>query len=401
MLGFVGTPAVRADEPVAPRLWEGTIVGGDGRPASAEVVAYARPSGRGLDEGTAPLVEIARTNTDHAGHYLLRSPQTDDLRQSEDHDGWTNVMVAAFGEDGSFNLAFDSLAWVPDGGFHAAAADDHGASEHGYWVTTPAGRLATERGEVSALSADGAEDPDDVAQEHPPVMVLSGHGERAFSAQGSAPSPKRPADPNCMAILKSEDLGVINTKVGEVHLDRDWSGFFAYTTSRHSSFQVGVRPAGQAWSVGGSTSSLQNTQATSESSHDLPPQRLHTFAADLKYGRYFWRCYGRGAQWYDAESIQPYTWKGGLTPSEGGPEPRCNPDHTSSVLQDGVFKRAAKQSTTYESAISVAGFTGSVTTTIAQGVETHWHNKTDRARFLCGERQDIASHRPTRIRSLP
>jgi hypothetical protein len=346
-------------------------------------------------------MKIAGTTTDNAGHYLLRSPQTDALRQSEDHDGWTNVMVAAFGEDGSFNLAFDSLAWVAASGFHAAAADGPGASENGRWVTTPGARLAAEGGNFSALSSDSDENSDEVAQEHPPVMVLSGHSQQGFSAQGSAPSPRRPADPNCMAILKSEDLGVINTKVGEVHLDREWTGFFSYTTSRHSSFQVGVRPAGQGWSVGGSTSSLQNTQATSESSHDLPPQHLHSFAADLKYGRYFWRCYGRGAQWYDAESIQPYTWKGGLVPSDGGPEPGCNPEHTSSVLQDGIFRRAEKQSTTYAGAISVAGFTGSATTTIAQGVETNWHNRANRARFLCGEREDIASHRPNRIRSLP
>jgi hypothetical protein len=401
VIGLIGSPPVRADEPAAPRLWEGTIVGVDGRPASAEVVAFARPSGLGLDEGTAPLAEIARIRTDDSGHYALRSLHTEALRRAEDHDGWTNVMVAAFGDGGSFTLAFDSLAWVPAGGFRAAAADGPGASARGRWVTTPAARLAAEQGEISALSADAAEDPAEVAQERPPVMVLSGRGEPAFSAQGSAPKPNRPADPNCMALLRSEDLGEIKTKVGEVHLDRDWNGFFSYTTSRHSSFQVGVRPAGQGWSVGGSTSSLQNTQATSESSRHLPPERLHNFAADLRYGRYFWRCYGRGDRWYDAESIQPYTWKGGLWPSAGGPEPGCKPDHTSPVTEDGVFKRAQKQSTTYEGAISVAGFAGSVTTTIAQGVETHWNNKTNRVRFLCGDRYDIASTKPNRIRSLP
>ncbi|HZQ77899.1 MAG TPA: hypothetical protein VFE55_11250 [Acidimicrobiia bacterium] len=130
-MGLIGTPAIQADEPPAPSLWEGTIVGTNGRPAVAEVVAYVRPSGRGLDEGTSPLVEIARANTDQAGHYLLRSPHTDALRHSEDHDGWANVMVAAFGQDGSFNLAFDSLAWVPVGGFHAAAAEGPGGVDSG------------------------------------------------------------------------------------------------------------------------------------------------------------------------------------------------------------------------------------------------------------------------------
>lgn len=400
VMGLIGSPPVQAEEPSGPRLWEGTLVGVEGRPASAEVVAFARPSGLGLDEGAEPLAEIARTRTDGSGHYVLRSLHTEALREAEDRDGWTNVMVAAFGDDGSFNLAFDSLSWVPAGGFRAAAAEGPDTSARGRWVTSAAARLAAEQGEISALSADAAEDPAEVAQEHPPVMVLSGHGEQVFSAQGSAPKPKWPADSNCMALLRSEDLGEINTKVGEVHLDRDWNGFFSYTTSRHSSFQVGVRPAGQGWSVGGSTSSLQNTQATSESSRQLPAGRLHNFAADIKYGRYFWRCYGRD-RWYDAESIQPYTWKGGLWPSVGGPEPGCNPNHTSPVADDGVLKRAAKQSTTYEGAISVAGFTGSATTTIAQGVETHWSNKTNRVRFLCGDREPIASAKANRIRSLP
>jgi hypothetical protein len=397
-LGLIGSPAVRAEVP-APTLWEGTLVGEDGRPAGAEVVAYARPPGLGLEEGSAPLRELARTRTDTAGRYVLRTLHSDALRLAEDPDGWANVMVAAFGDDGSFTLGFDSVSWVPAGGFSAAAADRPGASGRGRWVTTPAERLAAERGEIRALSADAAEDQTEVANERPTTMVLSGHGERRFSAQGSPPKPDKPTDRNCMALLESKDLDVHFTKVGEVHADRDWSGFFAYTTTRSTSFQVGLRQAGQGWKVGGSTSSLQNSQSTMKSDAQLPPQRMYHFAADLKYGWYKWKCYSRD-RWYDSESIQPYTWKGGLRQTEGGDEPRCHPTHMSPVPPRGEYVRHEKQSTTHEGGVSVAGFTGSVTTTIAKGVSNIWYNLQSRERQLCGESGDIAQTRPTRIRSL-
>jgi hypothetical protein len=398
-VGLMGSPSVLAAAAAAPTLWGGTIVGADSRPLQAEVVAYARPAGLGLDEGSAPLREIARTRTDGSGRYLLRSLHTETVQAAEDQNGWTNVMVAAFGDDGSFNLAFDSLAWAPADGFHAQTADD---PAKGRWVTTPAERLAAEQGGIRALSADAAEDPAEVAKEHPTVMVLSDRGDRPISAQSSAPWPDKPADRNCMTVLKSEEIGNgIDTKVGETHLDRDWTGYFEYTTSRHSSFQVGVRQGGQGWSAGGSTSSLQNSTAINGTDPHLPAQNMWNFAADLRYGHYTWRCYGAGARWYDAESIQPFTWKGGITPSAGGSEPACDPKHTSNVGFNGKYERHEKQSTTYEGGISVAGFVGSVTTAIGTGVQTVWFNGAPRNRQLCGERADIAGVRPTRIRSLP
>jgi len=104
-LGLVGSPAVRAEVPNAPTLWQGKIVAAGGQALKGEIVAYARPAGLGLDEGSAPLREIARTRTDGSGRYVLRSLHNDILRSAEDQNGWTNVMVAAFGDDGSFNLA--------------------------------------------------------------------------------------------------------------------------------------------------------------------------------------------------------------------------------------------------------------------------------------------------------
>ncbi len=127
---------------------------------------------------------------------------------------------------------------------------------------------------------------------------------------------------------------------------------------------------------------------------------MYHFAADLKYGWYKWKCYSRD-RYYEGESIQPYTWKGGLRQTEGGNEPRCDPAHMSPVLPGGRYIRRDKQSTTYDGGVSVAGFTGSVTTTIARGVHAEWRNLLPRERQLCGESQDIADARPTRIRSLP
>lgn len=398
MLGFIGAPAVRAAVPVAPTLWEGKIVAADGRPLAGEVVAYARPAGLGLDEGSAPLREIARTRTDGSGRYVLRSLHTDVLRQAEDQNGWTNVMVAAFGDDGSFNLAFDSLAWAPAGGINAQSADP----AKGRWVTTPAERLATEQGEIRALSVDAREDPAEVATERPPTMVLSNQGERTFSAQG-IPNPDKPADRNCLGVTKAEQVGDgINTKVGEVHLDRDWTGNFSYSSTKSSSFQVGVRQAGQGWGLGGSTSSMQRSEFENHSAPELESSRLWNFAANLRYGHYWWRCYG-GGRWYDAESIQPYTWIGGLPPSVGGPEPGCNRSHTAAVQGNrGWAVRQAGRSTTYERAIDVLGFAGSVTTTHGDKAQTVWVNKAPQTRFLCGERADPAdAGKSTRIRSLP
>jgi hypothetical protein len=115
-------PIARASEPSPPVLWEGTIVGSGGQPAAGtEVVAFARPAGADLLPSEAGLTPVARTATDQAGHYVLRTGRTDALRAVETDSGWTNVMVAAFGPDGSFSLATDSIAWEPAGGFRATA----------------------------------------------------------------------------------------------------------------------------------------------------------------------------------------------------------------------------------------------------------------------------------------
>src|SRR5882672_5867103 len=134
-------PIARASEPSTPVMWEGTIVGADGHPAAGtEVVAFARPAGADLQPTDAGLAPVARATTDQAGHYVLRSGRTDPLRAVETDSGWTNVMVAAFGPDGGFSLATDSIACEPAGGFRAAGVDDN--PNRGGWLTTPADRAA-------------------------------------------------------------------------------------------------------------------------------------------------------------------------------------------------------------------------------------------------------------------
>ena len=91
------------------------------------------------------------TVTDDAGRYVLRSGNTDALRAVATESGWTNVMVAAFGPDGSFSLATDSIAWAPAGGIRAAGVDDN--PNRGRWLTTPADRAAAEEGTFRATAA--------------------------------------------------------------------------------------------------------------------------------------------------------------------------------------------------------------------------------------------------------
>lgn len=197
--------------------------------------------------------------------------------------------------------------------------------------------------------------------------------------------------------LPLPDQGVF-TPVGELHLERAWSGDFAYATTRSTSFQVGVRPEGGNWGVGGSTSSLK--QGTSEAGNDigLTEHHMYTFAADIDYVRTAWRC-TRGDNWYAVEMVEPASWRGGLRRTDFGPPPGCDRSKTSPVPPTGYFRRGKSESTTMEGAINVAGFRGAVTTTVSEGVRYGWRNQVNHERHLCGERNYINTN--TRISSLP
>ena len=386
-------PIARASEPSAPVLWEGTIVGADSRPAAGtEVVAFARPAGADLQPTDTGLVPVARTTTDQAGHYVLRSGRTDPIRAVETDSGWTNVMVAAFAPDGGFSLATDSIAWEPAGGFHAAAVDDN--PNRGRWLTTPADRAAAEQGTFRAAAAP---DPEATGRERPAVMTLAGGSDRPIKAQAAKPPPLR-QEGMCAGPYKTEKLGMTYTPVGELHLDRAWSGKFAYTTTHSTSFQIGVQHDGGGWAVAGSTSSLKDGAFENGNDRGLTENHMYTFAADIDYQRTTWRC-NQGDSWHWAQMVEPTGWRGGLHRTDVGPAPDCDPDRTSAVMPLGYARRKSGESTTLGGAIAVAGFVGSTTTAVAKGVDYGWQNEVDRERFLCGATDFIKGD--TRVRSLP
>jgi hypothetical protein len=391
-------PIARASEPSLPVLWEGTIAGPDGQPApGTEVVAFARPAGADLLPTESGLVPVARSSTDRSGHYVLRTGRTEALRTVESDSGWTNVMVAAFGPDGSFSLATDSIAWEPAGGFRATGVDDN--PNHGRWLTTPAERAAAEAG---SFRATAAADPDAVNRDRPAVMTLAdGSSNRPIKAQAAKPPPLR-QEGMCAGPYKTEKLPLpdqgVFTPVGELHLDRAWSGEFAYTSTHSTSFQVGVRHDGGGWAVAGSTSSLKDGTSQAGNDAGLTENHMYTYAADIDYDRYTWKC-NQGDSWHWAETVEPAAWRGGLHRTDVGPAPGCNPAKTSPVVPLGYYRRGQSESTTLTDAISVAGFKGSVTTSVSKGINYVWHNNVNQQRYLCGETGYITTD--TRISSRP
>ena len=389
-------PVARAAEPSAPLLWEGTIRAADGQPAAGtEVVAFARPAAADLRPTEANLVPVARTTTDDAGHYVLRSGNTEALRAVETESGWTNVMVAAFGRDGGFSLATDSVAWVPVGGFRAAAVDDN--PNHGRWATTPGERAAAEAGTFRAAAAP---DQASLDRERPTVMTLTGTSDRPITAQGAKPPPMRQygmcAGPYKTERIPAPDQGNF-TPVGEMHLEQSWSGQFAYTTTRSTSFQVGVQREGEAWSVGGSSSTVKETTSRSGSDSGLTENHMYSFAADIDYVRTTWNC-NRADRWQRVDMIEPSFWRGGILQTDRGAPPACDAKNTSPVPPNGYHVRGDKESTTLQGAVSVIGFSGSVTTTVSKGVFYRWDNHVPRTRYLCGQSGYISQD--TRIASL-
>ncbi|MEW6474673.1 MAG: hypothetical protein AB1679_20665 [Actinomycetota bacterium] len=338
---------------------------------------------------------MARTTTDADGRYVLRSGRTDALRAVEHDSGWTNVMVSAFGRDGSFSVATDSIAWAPADGFHAASADNN--PNRGRWVTTPAARAAAEDGTFRAAAAP---DPEALNHERPAVMTLSRPTDRTIKAQASKPPPMRQygmcAGPYKTEKIPAPDQGVF-TPVGEMHLEQAWSGQFAYTSTRSTSFQVGVRGEGGGWSAGGSTSTLKESTSRSGNDRGLTENHMYTFAADIDYVRTTWNC-NRADRWHWVEMIEPSFWRGGILQTDRGTPPPCDPKKTSPVQPMGYHVRGDKQSTTLNGAVSVMGFSGSVTTTVAKGVFYRWENHVARTRYLCGFTGYITQD--TRIASL-
>jgi len=364
---LVGIPAASAlGRDALPVLWEGKILDPAGQPAAAEVVALLRPPPEALVPGV-PLVPLARTTTDNAGGFSLRSLPTPALTAMTGESGWLTVMLAAFTHDG-MSMAVDSVAW-------------HG----GRWITDPA--------ELASGAAS------DVTSTNQRPKVLTTVALRTPSGedrdQGHAPK----GVGSCW-MTSAKGAGDHYVAVGELHLDRDWGGMFEYSQSRYSSFQIGVSHEGSGWSVGGSVSMAKNTKF--EVPHDLPSEareRFWTWKAHMDFKRFGWGCNKGYPEVHHAATLEPVEWRGGLPPTEGGDLPTCNPEHKATFGPGAKPKRQVGSSVTLTGAITVPGFTGSMTSAFSESVVNQWINPTKRNRQLCGESDDLT--KDTRVLSLP
>lgn len=390
---LIGMPPARAEAPAAPVLWEGTVQSSDGAPAAGtEVLAFARPPADQLGSGANQLVPVAQATTDSQGHYALRAGHSDALRAAEDDTGWVTVMVSAAGPAGS-TMAIDTIAWQPRGGIRAAAAG-RGDDTAGRWITTPAQQLAAQSGD-GQFRATAADDAEAAAQDRPAVMVLRGGDpqDRRFSAQGA--QGQGPDSGGCAGPTHTEDLGTRMVEVGELHLSHDWSGQFKYEQVRSTSFQIGVRQQGQWWSAGGSVGSLKGTSLSHENPV-LDQDHTYRYSAQMIFKRFTWIC--NFADVREVDTVEPVEWTGGMERSDNNLPPGCNPKFEIPVVPNDVVKRKIGASTTIEGGVSVAGFQGSATETIAKGAEQTWVNKLPNKRYLCGESALPTRH--TRVQSI-
>jgi hypothetical protein len=371
-------PTARADTPTAPVLWDGVLRNPTGQPAVGDVVAFVRPPADQLKPGDQ-LTELAQVRTNDAGRFVIRTLPTDAFRAAQDPSGWATVMVFAFGDHG-LALAQDSVAWKPDQGVHAQSTD----SAHGHWVTTPAD-LAAPPGEFHA-----AEAPPVPETERPTNLVLDGSAPATIHAMNESP-PQAPAGRSC-GLLRSKDMGVHPVAVGEMHLRDAWGGLFDYTSTKSTSFQTGVSYAGRGWQVGGSNS--MTATSTMAQQKTIPPAdredaQLTTYRAELLFKQFTWRCNSATNmyQWEDVATLQPVDWpNGGMRESDGGDQPRCGTDNRfyATVMPGSSLMRKNGSSITLANAISVAGFAGSMTAAVTNGVRYEWTNGHPFHRAVCG-----------------
>jgi hypothetical protein len=380
----VGWPVAQAAD-AAPALWEGEIRTADGQPAhGAEVVAYARPPATQLQPG-ARLAPVARTTTDPSGHFTLRAEPTGVMRTVADEAGWATIMVTAHSREG-MTLAIDSVAWKPEAGYSARSV----GVAPGRWVTSPADLFATDRGYRTASAAD--EDPGAASEEErPSVLVLSPRGrDRNFSAKG--------VTDGC-GLSDSKDLGVKPVAVGELFLERAWGGTFNYTNTKTTSFQIGVSESGKDWRVGGSVSMTKQSTVQSLGKVNAAGglQRLR-WRADMIYKRFQWFC-GDDTYNYFMYTLEPTEWTGGMRQEDPFAMASCNRKFLSPVPPNRALRRDNGSSITLGGAIDVAGFNGSMTSTISASVTYIWDNEAGHQRDVCGSTNYVSKN--TRALTLP
>jgi hypothetical protein len=287
-----------------------------------------------------------------------------------DDAGWISVMVAAVIPEG-VALAVDSVAWDP-----AARR----------WVTDPADRVGSGR-QTASGEAPASERPADL------VIPSAAAPTTVRTAEGHSPDPGW-----CVGPLKSEDAGRSPVGVGEMHLNRDWGGYFNYTNTKTTSFQIGVSQDGAHWSVGGS--STMSHQKDSGQDVTFPPGRsehLYSWKAIMLFKRFTWRC-GMPGNWKDMQTLEPVDWTGFMERPEGGTPPPCDPQYRGPVPGQQRFFRTNGSSQTLAGAISVLGFSGSTTATTSESVQYQWQNSVPHQRDLCGSSAFPNGH--TRIYSF-
>ena len=358
--------AVPAGAGVGPVLWSGQVRDTGGAPSAAEVIAYLRPAPDQLEPGDV-LTPIARTTTDTFGRFTLRTPPTDSMLAVA--DPWITVMVVAYAA-GGMSLAVDSVAW-----------------RSGRWITRP-----------GELDLGGIDLPGFPAEERPPVLVI-----QPPAARTAVPVAKPPPAGLC-AMDKKKDLDPQYVRIGDLHLFTRWGGRFNYSDTKSTSFEVGWRPSGKNWSVAGTTSGSHSTGA--EQGGDLPPEdspNTWTYEVQTLFKLYTWRCKGHDQEhtdsWGDVETVEATGWAGGVKRYGGGPEPGCNRKFESAVPGGQHFTRTKGASSTYGGAISILGFSGSVTSAASNSVTWSWHNSIGIERNICGESNWAKDHN-TRVRSM-
>lgn len=113
-----------------------------------------------------------------------------------------------------------------------------------------------------------------------------------------------------------------------------------------------------------------------------------------------WGCNKGYPDVHKASTIEATDWTTGMRERPAGPTPGCpNAEYRVPVMPNSDYDRGDTSSLTLASAISIGGFTGSMTSATSESSFHRWTNPLPRHREMCGE-----SNYPdldTRLASLP
>lgn len=124
--------------------------------------------------------------------------------------------------------------------------------------------------------------------------------------------------------------------------------------------------------------------------------RFWSYKAHMEFKRFTWFC-GWEHQYYFVDTLEPVAWTSGMDEIAAWPPPSCDLKFISPVPAMRHVKRGDGSSTTFEGAISLGGFSGSVTSAVSSTVLYKWFNGLDRERNLCGSTNFLTKN--TRVMS--